>query len=350
MANGPKVDRMNETGIIHYRTELGHKGSYAWTLRALTGYEVKCGERSLALIRELISAKHVIFSTLDDDYVLFFVVSFLRMLTNRPTTGLFLRPQTCFGTMHPVQLAKRMAFWLARVFQIAEVLVIVPFEVAPTYSQVARDWVYDPEFWDLNLKLESTELPSTPLSDEVLAKAAGRAIISLPGTVLRRKGLSLITGILEVDPEVLSRILFVCSGRVPDSERDEAARFENLGGMLVPRTISDDELFSLYQVADLIWAAYAPEYDQSSGVFGRALQTGCLVAVRRGSLLERLARSEGLTHVALEYEEPHKAMEALYLALACRETATRRIDAAGNAARLARFHDKITAQRRRRPM
>ncbi len=61
------------------------------------------------------------------------------------------------------------------------------------------------------------------------------------------------------------------------------------GGLLIDRRLDDAELESLYVVSDVIWSCYAPEYDQASGIFGRALQLGVPVIVRRGSLLHRFA-------------------------------------------------------------
>lgn len=51
------------------------------------------------------------------------------------------------------------------------------------------------------------------------------------------------------------------------------------------RIVTDDEILRLYKVADLAWCCYAPDYDQASGVFGRALQTGVEPVVREGRVL-----------------------------------------------------------------
>ncbi|WP_143595115.1 glycosyltransferase [Thioclava sp. DLFJ4-1] len=335
-----------EDGIIYFRTTLGHKSSYADTLTWLTRFEIRQAKRSLSLIFDLVASRQVIFSTLDDDYLLFFLISALRRLAAKSTIGLFLRPQTCFGTKRPIQIVKRTAFRIIRSLKIADVLVIVPFEVAPHYAEIASDWVHDPEFWDLDIKVGGPNLPSTPLAENIVISANGRKVICLPGTVLRRKGLSMITRILETDRDAASRILFVCAGRVPEAEQEEVDRLEMLGGLVIPRMISDQELFSLYRVADIIWAAYAPEYDQSSGIFGRALQTGCPVAVRHGSLLERMALSEKVPYVSIDFNAPEVALKALNSALAKESLATRQVDIAGNLARRQRFVEKITPNRK----
>lgn len=50
----------------------------------------------------------------------------------------------------------------------------------------------------------------------------------------------------------------------------------------------DEEILSLYKVADLVWCSDAPDDDQASGVFGRAIQTGVEPVFRKGSLPDRL--------------------------------------------------------------
>jgi N-acetyl-beta-hexosaminidase len=57
------------------------------------------------------------------------------------------------------------------------------------------------------------------------------------------------------------------------------------------RRISDEELISLYGVADYVWCRYSQSSSSmSSGVFGRAVQLGKTAVVSTGSYLDRLAR------------------------------------------------------------
>src|ERR1700685_4165033 len=51
------------------------------------------------------------------------------------------------------------------------------------------------------------------------------------------------------------------------------------------------------QSADLVWSCYAPDYNQSSGIHGRAVQLGIPVVVRRGSYIDALGKS--LSHPSL---------------------------------------------------
>ena len=83
------------------------------------------------------------------------------------------------------------------------------------------------------------------------------------------------------------------------------------GAMVVDRHLSDPELESLYGVADMIWACYRPDYDQASGVFGRAFQTGKPSLVRSGSVIEQYADYVGAKVLAIDYGDAARAVEAM---------------------------------------
>jgi hypothetical protein len=71
--------------------------------------------------------------------------------------------------------------------------------------------------------------------------------------------------------------------------------------MLLDRHIDDAELFCLYRNADLVWSCYAPDYNQSSGIHGRAVQLGIPVVVRKGSYIDALGETLSHPSLALPY-------------------------------------------------
>jgi hypothetical protein len=81
--------------------------------------------------------------------------------------------------------------------------------------------------------------------------------------------------------------------------------------VLLDRRIEDAELFALYGIADLVWSCYAPDYNQSSGIHGRAVQLGVPVVVRKGSYIDAL--SETLSHpsLALPFDDMSEAVSSL---------------------------------------
>jgi hypothetical protein len=88
------------------------------------------------------------------------------------------------------------------------------------------------------------------------------------------------------------------------------------GGYACDRFISNEELFDLYACADLIWCCYAADYDQASGVFGRAIQLGIPVVVREGALIHKFCLAQGLPCVAIR-----EAADAAAMTVPCRADA-----------------------------
>ena len=67
---------------------------------------------------------------------------------------------------------------------------------------------------------------------------------------------------------------------------------------------------SLMRQADLLWCCYNPIYDQSSGIFGRAIQIGRPTIVRKGSCLEGWQKEYGFGF-AVDYGDIDALIAAL---------------------------------------
>ena len=78
-------------------------------------------------------------------------------------------------------------------------------------------------------------------------------------------------------------------------------KFTSAGGMLIDRHLSDVEIESIYLESDIIWSCYAPAYDYSSGIFGRAIQFCVPAIIRKDSYLDKFSQLAGLSALALEY-------------------------------------------------
>ena len=330
--------------IVYSRTDSGHKASYAQIFAELLDLtpEFGDGHGRCATVRRLVRADRLLFQTLDDDIPVFVATVLLRRLRGRPTAALFLRPHRCFEGALPVQWIKRALFAAIRRGRLATVCVIVPFAQHPAYARIASDWVHDPEAWDLDLRIDGGGLPETPLSRAMATLAGDRRIVLLPGSFLERKGAALLTALLKNSPELAKQALFFWSGRVGSNAEGLAAAFTEAGGHVVGRYITDAELFSLYGRADAVWACYGPQYDQASGVFGRAVQTGLPVILRRGARLEQMAADTGHVVLALDPADTAEAANTLAQGLTALPPHTvRRIDVAGNTSRRTHFLDRI---------
>ena len=190
------------------------------------------------------------------------------------------------------------------------VLTLIPFHLAPGMEAIASGWIYDPQLWDLSPSTVAC-VPSTALSETISRRAEGRSVIISLGD---RPASRVLIVSQRSRPPSRNASLFVAAGRVDETLGAEAAAFTAGGGLLVDRILGDDEMLSLYGVATWVWACYAPDYDQSSGIFGRAVQTGAPALVRRGALLEKLGDAIGHTVSSLAWSE-EATMTATLLAL-----------------------------------
>lgn len=164
-------------------------------------------------------------------------------------------------------------------------LSIVPFPVTPDLQRVASGWIHDPQLWDY----EPSGAVVTDLSRRVQKAAGGRRVLVALGMQNRSKGFELLCQAYLASPALRDDWFFIAAGQVAPDMADIAQAFVDAGGMVVDRFVDDDELRSLYGVADMAWSLYHPIYDQASGIFGRAVQVDVPALVRSGSAISRLA-------------------------------------------------------------
>jgi hypothetical protein len=60
-----------------------------------------------------------------------------------------------------------------------------------------------------------------------------------------------------------------------------------------------------------VWSCYAPDYDQASGIFGRAVQLGVPAIVRTSSYLAKLADHIGHPVLPVSFGDADKAAERI---------------------------------------
>lgn len=190
-------------------------------------------------------------------------------------------------------------------------LTITPFDLEPQFRHVANVGVHDPQYWDKHDGSSIAPPVKTELSGQLLHEAAGRRLLCIPGAITGLKGFKFLANILAISPALTESVFVVAVGRVHADMTEAAARFAAAGGYLVDRHISDEELESLYGVADMVWSCYIPEYDQASGIFGRAMQYGVPAVVRRNSLIDRLATNIEAPVIRLDYDDVEEAALAL---------------------------------------
>lgn len=281
--------------LAHAKQTAGHRESYIAIAESTLGLERSIGKVSFAIWRKLVAADELFFVTVDDDILGFVAVAIARASLGRRTVALFLRAGKCFshGLIYKV---KRVIFRALRRLPGLTILSITPHAIQPQLAEVTNGWVYDPQYWDqLGRSPEITDL-----SRELVSEARGRPMLTFVGSVSKHKGFSYFCDLARKD----SGVFFVAAGKVSDECREifEGADLSHV--KVVDRYLSDGEVESLFPVSKFIWCCYSPEYNQASGVFGRALQFGKIPVVRAGSEIESYAEAWAVPAIALEYGSP----------------------------------------------
>jgi len=305
------VRPLERNALVYVVTRSGHRGAYLDFLASTLGLQSVYGIISFKMFIRLVAAEKLLFATLDDDMASFTIVTIVRSILGRPTTALFLRPAQCFISTKIKYGIKRVFFQALRRLPRLTLLTITPFSLAPQYRLIAHDGVHDPQYWDMHNGVTVIPPSKTDLSETVRQQANGRKIICALGTLSTIKGFVFLSETLTHHPTLSKSTFVVAAGSVPFQVRATADKFVESGGHLIDRRISDDEMASLYGVADLVWSCYAPEYDQASGIFGRAVQYGVPVLVRKDSLICRLALDLGVPAIPLEFGNIVKTAELM---------------------------------------
>lgn len=237
-----------------------------------------------------------------------YLLSWARALRGRRTVGLLFRSQEILEARSLRHRIKAAMLRLTRLVPRTAILTIVPHALLPNIGAYSRDWIDDPQLWDLPY-LPVCDQP-TPLSERVVAEARGRPVILVAGVLSKIKGLEMILD-LAGDDAFASRYCLAIAGKLVGDD-GAAAKLQGFDCVLENRYISDDELLSLYRVSRFVWTAYHPDYDQASGVFGRAVQFGLVPIVREGSVIDRYRRDLGIAAAVIQWKAPPAAcIEAL---------------------------------------
>jgi hypothetical protein len=234
-----------------------------------------------------------------------------RSFMGRATIGLFFRPGDCFIAGSFKATVRRTLFRFVSRLPHVHILSILPPEVLPRLREVATDWIYDPQLWDLGYLNEASAEPSRQIVDQLTAVSRGRRFLIALGTQSKGKGFDYLVDIWCASARLREKYIFVVAGRLAAPSAAQAKRFVDHGGVLVNERIANSDLLYLYERADIIWSCYAEEYDQSSGIHGRAVQLGIPVLVRNDSCIDRLGKLLGYPSLGLPGEAAAAAAEQI---------------------------------------
>lgn len=282
--------------ILYSRTETGHRASYIHFVGGL--FPSRRGT-----IKDLfLSRQTVFFLMIEDSFPLYVLVALFRTVFGLRTAGILMRPKPAVEGQSLRLRIKRAGLKLLRMLPTVQTLTIVPFELYPEFAIVADDWIYDFQLWDLTEAdyKAAEQAGSSAFVGSIRAAAKGKPVVVAIGGQDRRKGFDIFSNAFTAHERVSDRFHFAAGGRVSPDMAIAKERLEKQGASIIDRHVSDEELIQLYAAADLIWALYAADYDQASGILGRAVQLDLAPIVRTGSLSHRFCLTENIDHIAAD--------------------------------------------------
>jgi hypothetical protein len=296
---GPLLSNSNNN-IVFERYDFGHRSDYAMALaRAIQATPVVGSP--FRFIPALVRADRLLFSTFDDALFLYSFVGIIRSLIGKNTACLILRPTTALHRHKFKHFVKYLLLLSLKHMTKCRVMTILPFWLEPKFATIASDWIDDPQLWDADL-LTHKKTCDNELSKLMKSRAGGRKIIIALGGQNRSKGFELLVALWCQYQEVRSKYQFVVCGPVSKDSRATASAFTIKGGILFDKTLEASQFIAMYHCADAVWNCYAPEYNQASGLFGRAVQHGVPSIVRQGSFLEKLAINLGHPSLTIPFQ------------------------------------------------
>lgn len=282
----------------------GHRASYIAFLSRLFTLD-----RMGFCLRAVFSRDPVLVPMVEESFPIYALTAVVRSLMGRRTAGLLFRPKPALEGAGLRLRTKYVLLRFLRMLPRVSTLTILPFSLEPRFAEIADSWIHDPQLWDLETTPTILEADSSePLVAELRAVSAGRKVCTALGRQDRNKGFDWFTDLYAENQKLRNTMLFVFGGKVSGGLKSELANFVEAGGFACDRFVTDGELLNLYASSDLIWCSYDAGYDQASGILGRAVQLGIPVAVRRGSLSQRMCEQEQIKHVAIAETDDGSAL------------------------------------------
>ena len=284
----------NSGVVIVTHSRSGHRQRWSELCASLVGARIVVSEQGVPFA-DLIRANHVFFLNIDDHFALAFYIAALRRLYGRRTAGLVLAAQKVAAPSSLKHRLKRLFYTGARLLTGMKLYLCVS-GLIPEYSGLWDGCLEDLNTFDLTL----LPLGSSPcLPAEI--KAPERPLIASLGVQGPYKRPDLLMRAYVESPALRDAASVGIFGQLRISSPELAAEFVANGGILVDRYLEDGELAGTMQAAAILWGLYAADtYDQTSGVFGHALQLGKPCLVRSGSRLAAMQARLGYQLTANE--------------------------------------------------
>lgn len=300
---------------LYTRTLSGHRQSYLDFVKQNFG-----GEKIHGLTLFL-NKGPVFFLMIEDNFMLYFFVAYIRSFFGQKTAGLLFRPKPALQANNFKLKIKLHLLKLLKKNSKVQTLSIVPVPLEPEIAEIVDDWIYDFQLWDITNEQKkifeqlkygmkpSIDLPEYQIVYDIKKYANGRPIVIALGAQNKEKGIYILADNIQYFFE--NNYCVVVAGRFSSDSQIAKKSLEEGGTLIFDRFMTDEEILGLYAAADVVWCFYDPSYDQASGILGRAVQLGILPIVRLGSFSEKFCLSEDINHLASQSNQLEHALKKI---------------------------------------
>ena len=295
-----KYEKQLDIGY-YTKTLSGHRQSYLDFVKTIFG-----GNRVQGI--SLILRKHpVLFLMIEDNFLLYFIVSCIRAFLGRRTAGLLFRPKPALEASNYRLKLKLVMLKLLKNIKNVQTLSIVPTTLEPKIATIVDDWIYDFQLWDItqeqrvifqkirNNDIDLDDFKKYEIANEVRKHAKDKKILIALGAQNKGKGIQILSD--HISKFNQKNYMVVVAGRFDEASAHQKKYLQD-EALIFDRFMTDEEILALYSVADAVWCYYDPSYDQASGILGRSIQLGVLPIVRPNSFSEKFCLNEKISYIA----------------------------------------------------
>lgn len=284
----------------------GHRQSYLDFVKKKFGGERINGKKIF------FTSDVVFFLMVEDNFILYFLVCFIRSLCGKNTVGLLFRPKPVLNASNFKLKLKFIILKLLKNNTRVQTLSIVPEILEPSISEIVDDWIYDFQLWDITKKqrvifhkirkgdIKFGDFEKYKIANEIKMQAKNKKILIALGAQNKCKGIHVLSE--HISKFNQEKFVVVVAGCFDEASAQQKKYLQDNNALIFDRFMTDEEILALYSIADAVWCYYDPSYDQASGILGRSIQLGVLPIVRPNSLSEKFCKKEKIRYIAPNFD------------------------------------------------
>lgn len=276
---------------IYSRFKSGHRKEYIDFIKNhFKSYESNA-------FNAVITKDTSLFLMIEENFALFCFTAFFRAICKKKTAGLLFRPKPALTSKLLKHKVKKIMLKFLKKFRYIGIYTISSHKIFPEYKQISNACIYDFQFYDLDKKFDSSHHSSD--IDKYL-NTEKKIILSIGFQDSYKQPDKFIK--LINDNRLREKYLFVLAGKQPNEIMD-IETFKEKGGVVINDYLDESDFNFLLNKSDFLWAYYSSDYDQSSGVAGRAIQLKKQLITRKDSVIDCICAYHAIPTISVNEQD-----------------------------------------------